>query len=152
CQQRAPLGTPGAYGRTGRDRTLIACAPPARSPYRAIDRPSPLEESRVAFMGETEEVGVAELLSVLASRRHSGRLSITAEGEEIQIFLAHGKVVLVSSSNHALRLGRVLVRLGFVTAAQLDAAVREQDLPGSGRPLGQILVDAGWISREQLAK
>ena len=99
----------------------------------------------MAFMGETEEVGVAELLQVLAHRKHSGRLSITAEGEEIQIFLGNGKVILVSSSNHALRLGRVLVRLGMLSATQLDAAVREQDLPGSGRPLGQILVDANWI-------
>ena len=105
----------------------------------------------MAFMGETEEIGVAELLSVLARRKHSGRLSITAEGEEVQIFLEHGKVILVSSSNHALRLGRVLVRLGMVSSQQLDAAIREQDLPGSGRPLGQILVDAGWITREQLA-
>ena len=55
----------------------------------------------MAFMGETAEVGLAELLSVLAHRQHTGRLTIISEGEEAQIFLDDGKVVLISSSNPA---------------------------------------------------
>lgn len=104
----------------------------------------------MAFMGETVDIGVGELLSVLAQRGHDGRLSITADGDEVQIYLAGGKIILVSSSNHALRLGRVLVRLGVLDAARLDAAVREQDRNGRGRPLGRILIENGWATEADL--
>jgi hypothetical protein len=103
-------------------------------------------------MGETAVIGLAELLSVLAARRHSGRLTIISEGEEAQIFLDDGKVILVSSSNHALRLGRILLRLGILTDAQLESALRQQDAPGGGRPLGQILLDAKVVAEADLVR
>lgn len=77
----------------------------------------------MAFMGETVDIGGAELLSVLARRRHAGRLTITADGDEVQIFLNDGKVILMSSSNHSLRLGRMLVRLGVIDQERLDAGI-----------------------------
>lgn len=106
----------------------------------------------MAFMGETAVIGLAELLSVLAARRHSGRLTIISEGEEAQIFLDDGKVILVSSSNHALRLGRILLRLGILTGDQLDNALRAQDIQGGHRPLGQILLDAGAVIETDLVR
>lgn len=77
----------------------------------------------MAFMGETVDIGVAELLSVLARRRHAGRLSISVEGNEVQLFLSDGKVILVSSTHHRLRLGRVLVRLRILEEEQLEQAI-----------------------------
>ena len=77
--------------------------------------------------------------------RHTGRLTILSD-DEVQIYLAGGKVILVSSNKHALRLGRILLRLGIVESAHLDAAVREQDKQEEMRPLGQILLDAGWVT------
>jgi hypothetical protein len=106
----------------------------------------------VAFMGETVEIGLAELLSVLAHRGHTGRLTIISEGEEAQIFLDGGKVILVSSSNHALRLGRILLRLGILTVDQLDNALREQDVQGGRQPLGQMLIEAGAVTADDLAR
>ncbi|MGI8476017.1 MAG: DUF4388 domain-containing protein [Thermomicrobiales bacterium] len=103
-------------------------------------------------MGETVDIGVAELLSVLARRRHARRLTITADGDEVQTFLNDGKVILMSSSNHSLRLGRVLVRLGVIDQERLDAAIQEQDRNGRGRPLGQILIDRGWAGNDDLAR
>ena len=76
----------------------------------------------MAFMGETVDIGVAELLSVLARRRHAGRLSISVEGNEVQLFLLDGKVILVSSTHHGLRLGRVLVRLRVLDEERLEQA------------------------------
>jgi hypothetical protein len=106
----------------------------------------------VAFMGETAVIGLAELLSVLATRRHSGRLTIISEGDEAQIFLDEGKVILVNSSNHALRLGRILLRLGILTGDQLDNALRAQDMQGGHRPLGQILLDARAVLETDLVR
>lgn len=106
----------------------------------------------MAFMGETVDIGVAELLSVLARRRHAGRLSISVEGNEVQLFLSDGKVILVSSTHHGLRLGRILVRLRLLEEERLEQAIREQDRAGRGRPLGQILLERGWVTPDDLAK
>jgi hypothetical protein len=106
----------------------------------------------VAFMGETVEIGLPELLSVLARRGHTGRLTIISEGEEAQIFLDRGKVILVSSSNHALRLGRILLRLGILSIDQLDNALRAQDVQGGRQPLGQMLIEAGAATADDLAR
>ena len=93
----------------------------------------------MAFMGETTDVGVPELLSVLARRGLSGRLHISANSEEVQVVLDKGLVGKVSSSHHGSRIGRVLVRLGKVTEADLDRAVRMQSVGRTTKQIGQIL-------------
>jgi hypothetical protein len=103
-------------------------------------------------MGETSDVNVADLLLVLARRLHSGRLAISLEGEEVQLFLDQGRVVSVSSSNHDLRIGRILVRLGILDAGRLEEAVREQEESGTSQPLGEILLHNGSVTRVDLAR
>ena len=104
----------------------------------------------MAFMGETNEVGIADLLSVLARRGHTGRLTISAGSDDTQIYLDDGRISLVSSSRRELRLGRMLVRLGAIDDVKLGAAVREQDQDGEGRALGQILTESGRITPADL--
>ena len=82
----------------------------------------------MAFMGETADVGVGELLSVLARRGNTGRLHINMDGEEVQVILNGGKVTQVSSSHHSLRIGRVLVRMGLLEEDGLNEAVKEAAL------------------------
>lgn len=106
----------------------------------------------MAFMGETTEVGVAELLSVLARRGHTGRLAIAAGHDDTQIYLDSGKISLISSNRRELRLGRVLVRLGAIDEASLDSAVRDQYQADKGRPLGQILIESGRITPDDLRR
>ena len=104
----------------------------------------------MAFMGETTDVGVPELLSVLARRGLSGRLNITANSEEVQVVLERGQVGKVSSSHHGSRIGRVLVRLGKVTESDLDRAVRMQSIGRSSKQIGQILTEAGLVTSADL--
>lgn len=106
----------------------------------------------MAFMGETSDVNLADLLLVLARRLHSGRLAISLEGEEIQLFLDQGRIVSVSSSNHDLRIGQILVRLGILDAGRLEEAVEKQEETGTNRPLGEILLQNGWLTRVDLAR
>jgi len=106
----------------------------------------------MAFMGETTDVGVPELLSVLARRGLSGRLHISANSEEVQVVLDKGLVGKVSSSHHGSRIGRVLVRLGKVTEADLDRAVRMQSVGRTTKQIGQILSEAGMVTTGDLAQ
>jgi len=103
-------------------------------------------------MGETSDVNLADLLLVLARRKHSGRLAISLDGEEMQLFLDGGQIVSVSSSNHGLRLGQMLVRLGVLDPMRLDEGVREQEESGLPLPLGEILLQNGWVTRHDLAR
>jgi hypothetical protein len=107
---------------------------------------------RMAFMGETTDVGVAELLSVLARRGHTGRLHINSDGEEVQVVLNGGKVTQVTSSHHSSRIGRVLVRMGVLKDEELNEAMRVQVGQQSAKPLGQILTSRGMATQMDLAR
>jgi nitrogen fixation protein len=52
------------------------------------------------------------------------------------------------------RFGKIAVDMEFVTAEQLKEAITEQveeDLAGKPhRPIGQILLKNGWITKEQI--
>ncbi len=50
---------------------------------------------------------------------------------------------------HQRRIGEIFVERGFVTQSELDHALDVQ--PGSGRPLGEVLIDLGSLSRMELA-
>jgi uncharacterized membrane protein len=106
----------------------------------------------VAFMGETLDIGVADLLSVLARRRQTGRLAINADGDEVFLYLKYGNLVGVTSSNHSLRLGRILMKLGLLDSARLEAAMRAQDTTSPPQPLGEILVKSGWVTPDDLVR
>lgn len=103
-------------------------------------------------MGETSDVNLADLLSVLARRLHSGRLAISLEGEEIQLFLDQGRIISVSSSKHGMRIGATLMRLGILDSVRLEEAVRAQEESGTMRPLGELLLQNGWVTRADLAR
>lgn len=49
-----------------------------------------------------------------------------------------------------LRLGRILVLLGAITTGQLDAALAHQ--AGTGRTLGEVLIDAGYATPRTIAE
>src|SRR5688572_10024365 len=80
----------------------------------------------MAFMGELSDVGVADLLQLLGLRRQTGRLTISSNGDDISLYLERGQLVLVSSSNLALRLGRILVDRGWLSETDLILSVEEQ--------------------------
>ena len=104
----------------------------------------------MAFMGELSDIGVADLLYLLALRQQTGKLSVTANGDEVGLFIEGGRMILVTSSNMSLRLGKMLVRLDILTNERLRDALRLQEQSGRGRPLGTLLIEEGFISEQQL--
>lgn len=104
----------------------------------------------MAFMGEVSDIGVADLLYLLALRQQSGRLSVVANGDEVSLFIDKGQMVLVTSTNSSLRLGRMLVRLDIMSNDRLREALRFQEAVGDGKALGTILIENGFISETQL--
>jgi Domain of unknown function (DUF4388) len=105
----------------------------------------------VSFMGELGDIGVADLLYLLALRRQTGKLSISANGDEASLYLDKGLLSFVTSPTLSLRLGRMLLRLGYLDVEQLRQALREQETTGRGRGLGTILIERAWITEDELS-
>lgn len=105
----------------------------------------------MAFMGELRDIGVADLLYLLALRRQTGKLAISSNGEEVGLFLDCGQLILVTSSNMSLRLGRMLIRMGFLDADGLRDALQSQEQSGRGKPLGRVLLERGYVTEAQLS-
>ena len=49
-----------------------------------------------------------------------------------------------------VRLGDLLVQQALITAQQLDEALAAQR--SSGRKLGRVIIDNGWVTEEQIAQ
>ena len=106
----------------------------------------------MSFMGELGEIGVADLLYLVGIRQLTGKLTINANSEEVNLFLEDGNLALVTSTNQSLRLGRTFIRRGIIEASQLRDALEEQEMFGFTRPLGAILLGRGWVSKDQLVQ
>ncbi len=105
----------------------------------------------MAFMGELSDIGVADLLYLLALGRQSGKLAISANGDEVGLFMHKGQMALVTSSNGSLRLGRMLIRLGILDPDRLRDALRIQEQEEPNKPLGAILIDRRFVTDAELA-
>jgi hypothetical protein len=106
----------------------------------------------MAIMAELGDMGVADLLYLLAIRRKTGHITVNADGHEVRLMVDDGRLVRVTSSDLTLRLGRMLLRLGALRPDQLSEALQEQEQAGRGRPLGRILVERGWVKPADLAR
>jgi hypothetical protein len=113
-------------------------------------------QDRVPATDKTGESGAlargssdaAALIARLASAQFTGRLVLRRGPVEKTLFFDGGRPVFASSNEDGDRLGLLLVREGKITALQLagcDAAVRD-----TGRRMGEILVDRGYLKRREL--
>lgn len=103
----------------------------------------------MSFMGEIGDVGAADLLYLLRLKQQTGRLAINANGDQVVISLGRGRLTSVTSSDPMLRLGRMLIRLGYITPEGLRRALQLQD-QSNGDTLGKVLLDNEILTREQL--
>jgi hypothetical protein len=101
--------------------------------------------------GDLRDFGVADLLQMLALRRHTGRLTLTTEAIEVVIYVDEGRLALATASDPGLRLGQLLVERRVLQPSRLRAALREQAQAPEFRSLGEILVGRSWVEEADLA-
>ncbi|MCH9014096.1 MAG: tetratricopeptide repeat protein [Gemmatimonadetes bacterium] len=103
----------------------------------------------MAIKGSLDEVGLPDVIQLLARGQKSGRLAVARGSNFGSIFFDHGFVNFAQIVNRRDRLGDVLVKRGRITRDQLDGALAEQARHPQ-KKLGEILVEQGVISRESL--
>jgi DNA-binding NarL/FixJ family response regulator len=88
------------------------------------------------------------LLAKMFAQASTGRIAFRRDEIEKVVFFDQGRPVFASSSEPRDRMGELLVREGKITASQYErcqAVVAE-----SGRRMGEILVDFGYLKRREL--
>jgi hypothetical protein len=107
--------------------------------------------SRQGLQGNASTVSMDELLSFLAMGRKTGVLWVDTPSENFMISLVEGRVTHAASDStpEGLRMGEVLVGMGYLTRRQLERFV-EQTKKSAGQVSGEFLVESGMISAEEL--
>jgi DNA-binding response OmpR family regulator len=144
-------------------------------PWDGAVRPAPSEPpaNRIALLGDISVIPVGAVLQLLQIELKTGVLVVTDAKTEITITLREGLIDLVQAANAGseFRLGRYFIEHGLVTPDDIDRLLRDnaptprpppfdaarpflskQEPPtSSGRKLlGDLLVDSGRVTREQL--
>jgi len=104
----------------------------------------------VSLAGRLEEIELAELLHFLALNNRTGKVTLSRREAHGVVVVRLGRIVYAASSSIRETFGNILVCRGLASPEALAAALERQHQAADGRKLGDILVEAGAISEEQL--
>lgn len=104
----------------------------------------------VRIAGEIAAPGtICDILALLAQTGWRGILSVHQGPITREIYLDQGSVLGVKSGDPEERLGRVMYRYGHISEEDL---VGLEEAVGAGRRFGEVAVDLGVLSKEQVYK
>jgi len=104
----------------------------------------------VRIAGEIASPGtICDILALLAQTGWRGILSVHQSDVVRAIYMDHGSVQGVKSTDSEERLGRIMYRYGHISEEDL---VGLEDAVGEGRRFGEVAVDLEVLSKEQVYK
>ncbi len=103
---------------------------------------------RVVLAGDCGTFPLADLIAFLGQSRWTGLLKLTSTEAERQLGLKEGEVRWAHSDASNERIGEVMMRLGYVTRAQLEGVLN--DTPPSR--VGRALVERNLMQAHDLWK
>lgn len=90
----------------------------------------------------------AMLLAKMFASGATGRVGFRRDDVETVVYFDHGRPVFASSNEPRDRMGELLAREGKITATQYERC--QKVVAESGRRMGEILVDFGYLKRREL--
>ena len=90
----------------------------------------------------------AMLLARMFAQGATGRIAFRRDEVETIVYFDHGRPVFASSNEPRDRMGELLLREGKITASQYERC--QTVVAESGRRMGEILVDFGYLKRREL--
>jgi len=100
----------------------------------------------LTISGNIKDTSLPDVLEGLKAMRTTGTLVIQAGAMKKSIFVDDGKIVFASSSDHADRLGEVMVRAGKLTRESLEEALLISKRLAGFKKFGAILVENKFVS------
>jgi hypothetical protein len=106
----------------------------------------------VTITADIEDLVVADFMMVLAQNQKTGQLTIENGDERLKLAFRNGSIVYAASTGVRETVGAMLVRRGLIDEEQLDAALQRQKEQDGTALLGQILVEMGAVTAEDLTR
>ena len=104
----------------------------------------------MAIKGSLREASLPDVLQLLAMGQKTGCLSVTDRSSFGYIYFDRGRISYASIVNRRDRLGDMLVKARIIEPEQLEKAIHAQANNLRDKRLGEILVEQGAISRDDL--
>ena len=105
----------------------------------------------MAIQGSLSDVSLADIAQLLGMGGKTGCLTLAHEGNNGYVYFESGRVIFASLVNRPDRLGDLLLTHEVINREQLEAAMAHQ-ATGTGQRLGEVLVELGTVTQEQLDK
>jgi len=128
---------------------IVVSSPDLLILQRQIDEESACSKpGHVLMAGEiVGHTTVLDIINVVSASRWAGNLHIYGRDSHRVLSFDKGALQHASSDHPDDRLNKVLVRMGILTASQVESVMRDLEPP---MRLGKLLVERGFISRQQL--
>ena len=106
----------------------------------------------MALSGTLKDFGIADILQLIGHQTKTGRLTLKAGEDEVEVFFVDGNVVFASDKarNSKNLLGTLLLRAELLTRQKLDDALETQRR--TLKRLGDVLIDSAAVTQAQLAQ
>ena len=103
----------------------------------------------MSFTGNLKTVTFPDLLQLFSAGKKTGTVTIIRGNIKKEIIFKNGNIISASSQDaEEDYLGQLLLKIGRITKNDLQRAVYMHK--GSGKRIGQVLVEMKIISREEL--
>lgn len=103
----------------------------------------------MAFTGDLVHLPIVDVIQLLNSTRKSGVLTVKGRKGESELIFKDGYIVSASHLNNSVRIGQVLVEMGFVSQQQIERGLQKQQTDGAvRRPLAITLIEMGFLQEE----
>lgn len=103
---------------------------------------------KILMAGEVvSHTTVLDIVNVISASRWAGSLHVSGTDSHRTLNFDRGALQSASSNHPDDRLNKILVRMGVMTAANVESVMRSLEPPSR---LGKLLVEKGYINRQQL--
>jgi len=103
------------------------------------------------LQGNIERFTLPEIFQLVSAGRKTGTLGIQRDDDIVMVYFKNGSVIYGYGPRKTYHVGRMLVENGRISSEQLDEAIAAQvSQMGSGKRLGQILIEKRYIDRADL--
>lgn len=104
----------------------------------------------MSLVGRLEDLGLGEILQIVALSGKSGILHIKSHKREGRIYFYKGKVVTAYSDAYRVNLGEILIHKGYATPDMIKQALQYQQSSDKKYKLGWILINNFNIPKENI--
>jgi hypothetical protein len=106
----------------------------------------------MGLVGRLEDLALPDIFHIISLTRKTGKLTLTRrEGTGVVIF-KNGQVVYAAADSVRDTLGNILVCQKLIAESTLIAALEAQHRSPTGKRLGTLLVEKGYLTKEILEK